>query len=85
MDEIPEIFARLQTVNTAQAQLFLSHFGSLSSKGYPPSVYRNLFMQLTAEESILQMINRSAQYNVYKFLLSPGTDYVVFGWDTKCI
>ncbi|EGO00919.1 hypothetical protein SERLA73DRAFT_159538 [Serpula lacrymans var. lacrymans S7.3] len=81
MDEIPEIFARLQTVNTAQAQLFLSHFGSLSSKGYPPSVYRNLFMQasihivilsaeaLTAEESILQMINRLCRvwlgYQVY--------------------
>lgn len=71
--EIPALKLRLDGVDPALGGFFQSLYGEREGRqsGTTPEVYRELFRQIAAEESVLQMINGSDMERLRTFLQRP--------------
>ncbi|KAG5633745.1 hypothetical protein H0H81_005593, partial [Sphagnurus paluster] len=56
---IPDVFLHLSRIDEGLGLLFMEHFG-LSAEAVASKVYKNLFLQLAADESTFQMLNKAA-------------------------
>ncbi|RXW22184.1 hypothetical protein EST38_g3686 [Candolleomyces aberdarensis] len=70
---VNDVYEKLNIECSALATLFREIFGAVAmlNKKAAPAPYRNLFRQIAAEESILQMINGSSLENLGHFLSNP--------------
>ncbi|KAF8059621.1 hypothetical protein FPV67DRAFT_1674859 [Lyophyllum atratum] len=70
---IPEVLLELTAINHFLAMLFGQHFGLSAVKcgTVPPKAYRKLFIQLAADESVLQMLNKTALDQLALFNTNP--------------
>ncbi|KAF8057790.1 hypothetical protein FPV67DRAFT_1429432 [Lyophyllum atratum] len=70
---IPQVISDLAAVNGSLAALFDQHFGlaAVYIGTTPPSVYKKLFIQLAADESVLQMLNKTALDQLASFNQQP--------------
>ncbi|KAJ7446823.1 hypothetical protein B0H11DRAFT_1745441 [Mycena galericulata] len=71
---IPEVIAQLKNVDPRLGSVFEAYFGldTLENKLSPPKVYIELFMQIAAEESVLQMVPMPALIDLTRFELAPS-------------
>ncbi|KAG5649294.1 hypothetical protein H0H81_004803 [Sphagnurus paluster] len=67
---IPDVFVRLSRINEGLGLLFMEHFG-LSAEAVAPKVYKKLFLQLAADESTFQMLNKVALDQLHVFNENP--------------
>ncbi|KDR72093.1 hypothetical protein GALMADRAFT_74422 [Galerina marginata CBS 339.88] len=67
---ILQILGKLSALNTSFGNLFAHWYGhdAVLAQREPPTVYRTLFLQINAEESALQMMNREAIQHLKQFL-----------------
>ncbi|KDR73877.1 hypothetical protein GALMADRAFT_45477, partial [Galerina marginata CBS 339.88] len=73
---IPGVVAGLKKIDQELGTLFELWFGSAAvvQKTVVPSVYRALFIQISAEESALQMINQPSLKRLKEFIIQPTTE-----------
>ncbi|KAJ3534105.1 hypothetical protein NMY22_g7064 [Coprinellus aureogranulatus] len=73
LSAIPSGIESLRRIDTGVAGMFDRWFGlaALAAHREAPPVYRRFFKQLSAEESILQMVNRPTLIDLTDFNLSP--------------
>jgi len=66
----------LKGIDASLHALFLRCFGeaTLRSKKETPAEYRSFFLQIAAEESVLQLLNKPMQTALHTFLLAPSKD-----------
>ncbi|KAJ6464112.1 hypothetical protein DFH09DRAFT_957992, partial [Mycena vulgaris] len=69
INQIPIVCDRLAELNPALGALFKTHFGlqAIAAKVRPHQVYKDLFLQVAAEESVLQMIPFPALVDLVRF------------------
>ncbi|KAJ7129700.1 hypothetical protein C8R44DRAFT_839598 [Mycena epipterygia] len=74
LDAIPAAVSGLSRIEKALGDLFDTHFGETSvvRRIVAPSVYRRLFAQICAEESVLQMATATALDRLEQFMLQPS-------------
>ncbi|KAJ7233197.1 hypothetical protein C8J57DRAFT_1195912 [Mycena rebaudengoi] len=73
MDAIPLAIARLEGQNKPLARVFDMHFGvgAVVGKIIAPAPYKRFFIQISAEESVLQTVTMKAAEALKIFLQSP--------------
>ncbi|KAJ6477493.1 hypothetical protein DFH09DRAFT_951952 [Mycena vulgaris] len=73
LEAIPVAISRLAGTNEPLSRLFTLHFGTTSvvRKIVAPDCYKRFFMQISAEESVLQMANSDALGALDDFIKSP--------------
>ncbi|RXW13442.1 hypothetical protein EST38_g12408 [Candolleomyces aberdarensis] len=73
LNRVNDVYEKLNIECSALATLFRETFGAVAilNKKAVPAPYRNLFRQIAAEESILQMINGSSLDDLGHFLSNP--------------
>ncbi|KAF6749397.1 hypothetical protein DFP72DRAFT_819007 [Ephemerocybe angulata] len=78
LDRVESMVGELNTQCPALAQIFDEHFGAeaYSTGRKPSAAFKNLFLQIAAEESVLQMVNYSSLLKLRSFLESPTRDNV---------
>ncbi|TEB36924.1 hypothetical protein FA13DRAFT_1622395, partial [Coprinellus micaceus] len=71
---IPGLCSQLEGLNGSLGALFARWFGmaAVCARREPPNPYQRFFVQIAAEESILQMMNRPAIANLKAFISSPS-------------
>ncbi|KAJ7702193.1 hypothetical protein B0H17DRAFT_923858 [Mycena rosella] len=76
INQIPTVCTRLTSLSPALGILFTKHFGlqAIHDKVRPLPVYREFFIQIAAEESILQMIPVPALGNLLHFVRDMSED-----------
>ncbi|EAU86898.2 hypothetical protein CC1G_10789 [Coprinopsis cinerea okayama7 len=75
LDRIATVVAELETLCPALARLFELIYGAHAyADGIKPSSpYKNFFLQIAAEESVLQMVNLPSLQTLRSFLQDPST------------
>ncbi|KAJ6625542.1 hypothetical protein B0H10DRAFT_2161782 [Mycena sp. CBHHK59/15] len=73
LDAIPLAVARLKGLQPALSRLFDTHFGlaNFFNKKRGPEAYKRFFIQISAEESVLQMVTRNALEALDSFVQMP--------------
>ncbi|KAJ2935064.1 hypothetical protein H1R20_g1991, partial [Candolleomyces eurysporus] len=73
LNRVDDVYEKLNIECSALATLFRETFGAVAilNKKAVPAPYRNLFRQIAAEESVLQMINGSSLEDLGLFLSNP--------------
>ncbi|KAH6912406.1 hypothetical protein BKA70DRAFT_1423104 [Coprinopsis sp. MPI-PUGE-AT-0042] len=73
LDRISVVQSALREHCPELADLFVEHFGAAaySARKLVPTAIRNLYAQIAAEESVLQLINRASLNALQKFLDDP--------------
>ncbi|KAK7055927.1 hypothetical protein R3P38DRAFT_3304967 [Favolaschia claudopus] len=73
LDAIPTTVSRLAGINPPLARLFGVYFGenAVVQRLVPPDVYKRFFVQISSDESILQMVNATALQDLKAFLAAP--------------
>ncbi|KAF9455292.1 hypothetical protein BDZ94DRAFT_1231040 [Collybia nuda] len=71
---LEQVEVLLRAENTGAADIFVEHFGVVKqAQGYiPPNQFRHLFLQIAAEESVLQLATRTALNELHSFITSPS-------------
>ncbi|KAJ7065152.1 hypothetical protein B0H15DRAFT_794587 [Mycena belliarum] len=74
LNAIPVAIAQLAAKNPALSRLFDQHFGNnaVVNGVVPPGVYKRFFLQISAEESVLQMANLDGLNALQDFLKNPS-------------
>ncbi|KAJ7430295.1 hypothetical protein FB451DRAFT_1068751, partial [Mycena latifolia] len=74
INNIPTVYTRLVSLNPSLGSLFKTYFGlaAVKAEARAPKVYKDLFLQIAAEESVLQMIPLPALVNLLAFLDKPS-------------
>ncbi|KAF6747772.1 hypothetical protein DFP72DRAFT_821322 [Ephemerocybe angulata] len=78
LERVDSVSSDLGKLSQELGQLYLENYGSAayaSGRMVTPSL-KNLFVQVAAEESVLQLVNYSALVNLQKFLTKPTPDMV---------
>ncbi|KAJ3521134.1 hypothetical protein NMY22_g12435 [Coprinellus aureogranulatus] len=80
VERINSVHSRLRHLCEGLAQLFLQHYGysALQCGKKVPSPIKNFFLQVAAEESVLQMVNASSLNDLRHYLADPKFDNVSF-------
>ncbi|KAJ7656999.1 hypothetical protein DFH06DRAFT_1132194 [Mycena polygramma] len=73
LEAIPVAISRLAGTHLPLSKLFTTHFGEAAvvTSVVAPDVYKRFFFQISAEESILQMINANALTALDRFVANP--------------
>ncbi|KAF6751175.1 hypothetical protein DFP72DRAFT_1138264 [Ephemerocybe angulata] len=78
LERVESMVGELDTQCPALAQMFEEHFGAeaYSTGRKPSAVFKNLLLQIAAEESVLQMVNYTGLLKLREFLEAPTRDRV---------
>ncbi|KAJ7739668.1 hypothetical protein DFH07DRAFT_752074 [Mycena maculata] len=73
LDAVPLTVSRLAGTNPPLSHLFERHFGTeaIVTSKVAPDVYKPFFLQISADESVLQMANQDALKTLDHFITSP--------------
>ncbi|KAF8058233.1 hypothetical protein FPV67DRAFT_1428379, partial [Lyophyllum atratum] len=73
LSSIPGLLMTLKSIDLSLGSLCDKYFGlaAISAGIMPPKVYKKLFIQLAAEESVLQMLNKKALDELTNFNANP--------------
>ncbi|RXW14434.1 hypothetical protein EST38_g11419 [Candolleomyces aberdarensis] len=77
LNRVQEVWDSLKKICPELGELFVSLYGAsaYSKRLKVPADYRSFFLQVAAEESVLQMVNGAALADLREFLSNPrGTD-----------
>ncbi|KAJ3545281.1 hypothetical protein NMY22_g2495 [Coprinellus aureogranulatus] len=71
---IPNVHVQLRALDLSLGDLFDRWFGpaAIGARREPPAPYQRFFFQISAEESVLQMVNRPALADLAAFMSSPS-------------